>query len=68
MISSNHNGTDVDASNLLSQTQAGQRLDDLKWMIIVQLNYGCQNMEMLAVLRQFIGCGRLKDLLWLGCC
>ena len=35
---------------------------NLQWVIIILLNYGCQNMEVLDILHQFIGCGRFKDL------
>ena len=36
---------------------------NLKWMIIVLLNYSYRHMNVLDILRQFIGCGRFKDLL-----
>ena len=35
---------------------------NLKWMIIILINYGCRNMEVLDILRHFIGFGRSKDL------
>ena len=34
---------------------------NLKWMIIVLLNYGCRNMEVLDILCRFIGFARSKD-------
>ena len=43
------------------QSRSRWTVHNLKWMIIVLLNYGSRNMEVLDISRQFIGCGRLGD-------